>query len=325
MKNTNFDIIGDIHGNARVLERLLKKLGYERTSEKDTYRHKERTAIFVGDLIDRGNENFKTLKIVKQMTDEGSALIVMGNHEYNALCFHTKNEKGEFLRPHTPKNTGQHKAVLAEIEIQGEETWDYFLDWFRRMPLFLELNGIRVVHACWKQSLIDKLERMNYRDDRGYLTDGFLFESSIKGTEAFTIVDTLLKGEEIRLPDSHVGIEDKDGNIRKKMRLKWWLSHEEKLNITTYDEGVRSDNKSLEKIKGIPIPHDLLAEIRDNDWNLKLNTPVFFGHYWFTGLAEPLNNKAACLDYSAGLGGPLVCYRWDGESNLDRTKFIWSN
>jgi hypothetical protein len=33
----------------------------------------------------------------------------------------------------------------------------------------------------------------------------------------------------------------------------------------------------------------------------------------------------ACVDYSAGKGGPLVAYRWNGESELQNSGFIASN
>ena len=52
------------------------------------------------------------------------------------------------------------------------------------------------------------------------------------------------------------------------------------------------------------------------------DTPVFFGHYWWNGDPEPLADHVACVDYSAGLGGPLVAYRWDGESVLQARSFV---
>jgi len=40
---------------------------------------------------------------------------------------------------------------------------------------------------------------------------------------------------------------------------------------------------------------------------------------------EPLAPQVACVDYSAGKGGPLVAYRWDGESVLDTRGFVSGN
>jgi hypothetical protein len=50
--------------------------------------------------------------------------------------------------------------------------------------------------------------------------------------------------------------------------------------------------------------------------------PVIVGHYWQTGTPTLLGPKAACVDYSAGAGGPLVAYRWHGEADLDASHFV---
>jgi hypothetical protein len=46
------DLIGDIHGHADALERLLQQRGYSR--QQGIYRQPERQAIFLGDFIDKG-------------------------------------------------------------------------------------------------------------------------------------------------------------------------------------------------------------------------------------------------------------------------------
>jgi len=86
-KEVKFDIIGDIHGYADELVQLLKKMDY--VKENGFYRHPEldRKAIFVGDFIDRGPKIRETLSIVKAMVKNDAAQALMGNHEYNALCY----------------------------------------------------------------------------------------------------------------------------------------------------------------------------------------------------------------------------------------------
>src|SRR6202008_3839311 len=84
---TGYDIIGDVHGCATHLTDLLDALGYRENDWTGAYRHPQRQAIFVGDLIDRGGEQLRVLEIVKRMVDSGSAQIVMGNHEFNAIAY----------------------------------------------------------------------------------------------------------------------------------------------------------------------------------------------------------------------------------------------
>ena len=49
-----YDIVGDIHGHAVELKKLLAQMGYQ--SDRHAYRHPSRKIVFVGDLIDRGHE-----------------------------------------------------------------------------------------------------------------------------------------------------------------------------------------------------------------------------------------------------------------------------
>ena len=84
-----FDIIGDAHGCADELEELLALLGYVPTATvgafggaAPVYAHPEgRTAVFLGDLVDRGPRILDTVRLVHAMVDAESALCVPGNHD----------------------------------------------------------------------------------------------------------------------------------------------------------------------------------------------------------------------------------------------------
>ncbi|QWF82117.1 polynucleotide kinase-phosphatase [Amycolatopsis sp. CA-230715] len=72
-----FDVIGDVHGCREELEELLATLGYA----PGTGHPEGRTAVFVGDLVDRGPDTPGVLRIVMDMVERGHALVVCGNHE----------------------------------------------------------------------------------------------------------------------------------------------------------------------------------------------------------------------------------------------------
>ena len=143
-----YDIIGDIHGQADKLEALLNHLGYRDTG--GAYRHPSRTAIFVGDLID-GKEprQVDSVMTVRRMVEAESALAIMGNHEFNAIAWHTPDPSrpGEFLRPHSGEvgedNRKQHTAFLAEVEAHARLHAE-LTDWFLTLPLWLDLPKLRV-------------------------------------------------------------------------------------------------------------------------------------------------------------------------------------
>lgn len=81
-----FDIVGDVHGCRAELESLLTSLGWR--LDRDEHgnacgaTHPEgRTAVFVGDLVDRGPDSPGVLRLVMGMVAAGTALCVCGNHE----------------------------------------------------------------------------------------------------------------------------------------------------------------------------------------------------------------------------------------------------
>jgi predicted kinase/diadenosine tetraphosphatase ApaH/serine/threonine PP2A family protein phosphatase len=81
-----FDVIGDVHGCARELEILLRRLGYARRSARGSFRHPGgRRAVFVGDLVDRGPQIVRAVRTVMAMVAARTAFSVPGNHEVALL------------------------------------------------------------------------------------------------------------------------------------------------------------------------------------------------------------------------------------------------
>lgn len=82
----HFHIIGDVHGCFAELLALLCKLGYTITDEKAAGRYSVQapagyTAVFVGDLVDRGPNSPEVLRLVMDMVEQKMALCVSGNHD----------------------------------------------------------------------------------------------------------------------------------------------------------------------------------------------------------------------------------------------------
>ncbi|OEV29047.1 polynucleotide kinase-phosphatase [Streptomyces nanshensis] len=112
-----FDIVGDVHGCRAELESLLRRLGYELLRDGQgrpvDARHPEgRTAVFVGDLVDRGPDSPGVLRLVMGMTGAGNALCVPGNHE---------NKFGRFLKGRNVKLTHGLAETAAQLEGESEE------------------------------------------------------------------------------------------------------------------------------------------------------------------------------------------------------------
>lgn len=226
----------------------------------------------------------------------------MGNHGHNAICFHQEHPRGGHLRPHLPRNILQHVRTLEEFSSrEGWAEWQDYVRWFRTLPLFLELPGLRVVHAGWDPRRIAYL-RAQLPDAR--LTDDFLLRSATRGTPEYEAVEDTLKGKEVPLPDG-VQFYDKDGHARRNMRTRWWRNPA----ACTYAEYFLGPIEALN-----PEPVDVGA--LPDGWHYEEAVPVFFGHYWLRGTPQLPGPHAVCLDYSVAKNGNLVAYRWHGEAEL---------
>lgn len=132
--------------------------------------------------------------------------------------------------------------------------------------------------------------------------------ASRKGRKEYVQVEAITKGIEIPLPKGR-SFPDKDGNKRHDIRIKWWDD-----TVTTYGAAAVPTSAARD-FPDLGLPASSIPGYHSE-------TPVFFGHYWMTGKPAPLSPKAACVDYSAGNGGPLVAYRWQGERELSAQNFV---
>ena len=303
-----FDVIGDVHGQFDKLVALLKHLGYRETA--GAYRYVDRTAIFVGDLIDRGPKQLATVDLVRRMVASGAARCIMGNHEFNAIAWATEDldVPGEFLRSRTkPGNRQQHAAFLAEVE--GTPKHDEVIAWFKTLPLWLDLDGLRVVHACWHEESMDVLRPL--LGPNHTLTDEAVRRGSCSDDPVFAAIEVVCKGPEVPLPQG-LSFKDKEGKERHEVRVRWW-----KPGARTFRDAAIVPPGNEKQIPDVPLP----AEWKGHPYS---GPPVLFGHYWFTGAPTVISPQFACLDYSVAKGGPLVAYRWDGESELSTEKMAWA-
>ena len=309
-----FDIIGDVHGHADRLRSLLTLMGY--TEEHGVWSHPKRTAVFVGDLIDRGPGQLETLRLVRAMVEAGSAQIVLGNHEFNAVAYATVDPvRLDYCRPHSDKNNSQHEAFLSDVAF-GSPLYRSIIDWFMTIPLWLDLGGLRVVHACWSPKHIAHLKKV--AGPGNTLTEQIVIDGTTKGTPTYDAIETVLKGPEVDLDG--VWYEDKDGHRRHHSRLRWWDSGATTLNdavlIPSGTKLFDADDREIETLPDRKLRDDEVQRYTDP-------VPVLFGHYWWRKeSAEKINPLATCLDYSVAKNGILRAYRWDGETEIDASRFV---
>lgn len=291
-----YDIIGDIHGEAETLKKLLISLGY--TDSETGYFHPERKAVFVGDFVNRGPQIFKTLKIVRKMVKAGNAFAIVGNHEFNVLAYYTKTDNGKYLRYHNLKNKIQIKKTFEEFK-QDKLKSKKYLKWLRTLPIYLELDGFRVVHASWNDEAIELLRKEN---PENRLSKQFLRKVYDDRSNLFKSLMLLLKGREFVLPGDMI-LKDSYGFKRSAFRIKWW----EPMCGKSFEE-ISFGNKF--KLPLYTIPPELCIDVPLYSSD---ETPVFFGHYCLNGEAGVIRENLCCVDGCVANGGVLVAYRWDGK------------
>ncbi len=301
-----YDVIGDVHGQGSKLRALLARLGYvERTGCWQAPRGRQ--AVFVGDLIDRGPDQVEVLGTVRAMVDAGQARVVMGNHEFNAAAYATRHpETGAYLRPRSPKNRAQHAAFLGAVG-EGSALHHEWANWFRTLPMALELSGIRVVHAWWSDDAMQRIERARGGPDRVLGEDVLMAchdDPDLKAARKL-----LTCGVEWDLPAGK-SIVDKEGHRHGEARLAVWRHGAERLrDIALVPSGCEDG------VPDIGIPAQYRMDAVDGK-------PILFGHHWFSGPVRLESPKVACLDWSAARDGPLVAYRWDGETHLEHEHLV---
>lgn len=142
------DVVGDVHGEYEALMALLLLLGYDETGH-----HPEgRKLVFVGDLCDRGPNSIRVIYTVRAMVQAGNAFAIVGNHELNLLRSDAKDGSGWFFDQRVDRDA-RYQPFARPDEVQRSEIVDFLAD----LPLILEREDLRVVHAAWQSQAVEKV------------------------------------------------------------------------------------------------------------------------------------------------------------------------
>ena len=143
-----FDLIGDVHGCASELDTLLDRLGWD-VGAHPAVHPDGRTAVFVGDLVDRGPDTPGVLRRVMAMAEAGTALCVAGNHEAKLV----RALRGAPVRT----NHGLQES-LDQLDRETGSFRDEVVAFLTQLPHQLVLDDGRVVvaHAGLREDLHGK-------------------------------------------------------------------------------------------------------------------------------------------------------------------------
>ena len=146
----SFAVIGDIHGHMGPLKDLMGVLKTEVTNLT------ERWLVFVGDLVDRGNNPRRAIEFVIDLIKyRGRTTCIMGNHEFALLSAlgllgpALKREYAQFyVEEFDPEPTFESYGVEpGNLDGLQEAMPQEHLDFLLGLPWRVEAEGHLIVHA----------------------------------------------------------------------------------------------------------------------------------------------------------------------------------
>ena len=142
-----FDLIGDVHGCAGELERLLHRLGYDvrydGVAGSRDYRiaHPEgRKPVLLGDLVDRGPRTPDVIRLAMHLVETGRGYCVVGNHD---------DKFRRWLAGRDVKISHGIEATIDQFRQESEAFRRQAADFIDGLPHHLLLDGgdLVVAHA----------------------------------------------------------------------------------------------------------------------------------------------------------------------------------
>ncbi len=221
------DVVGDVHGDIDALRELFSHLGYDTAGNHPD----SRQLVFLGDLTDRGPDSVAVVRCVRQLIDSSNAQCILGNHELNILLNQRKFDNGWFFgEPFHDEATNEIVVQeLADDVIRGE-----VVDFFRSLPLVLQREDVRAVHACWQPEMVamaseavDVVEF--YKKHRYNINLGLAIRSDLEDWQRelrlqnLNPVKVLTSGLEVKATEPFSG----NGKTRRLERFPWWQEYED--------------------------------------------------------------------------------------------------
>ena len=218
------DVVGDVHGEIDPLLSLMHHLGYdEHGSHPDN-----RKLVFVGDLTDRGPDSLAVVNLVQALTERQHAQCVLGNHELNILLDQRKYDNGWFYGEEFSDN-----GYIVPQALANSASRDRVLKFFQSLPIALEREDLRVIHACWNSAMIQSLEET--KDAISLINQHADLITKRTEHSGFDQVDISLEhqnqnpvrrltsGPEERIPAPFFA----SGKTRHEQRIQWWNDYNE--------------------------------------------------------------------------------------------------
>ena len=161
MSSERIFAIGDIHGCAEELEKLLAILPFNNTD----------TIVFLGDYIDRGPNSKKVIDLILDLKKKTNVVCLKGNHESMAIDFikdPSSAQAGLFIM-----NGGS--STLASYTLRADQFIipDEHLEFYQSLELFYETDDYFFVHAGVPNIPLKKIDQEEHAMELLWLRSSF--------------------------------------------------------------------------------------------------------------------------------------------------------
>lgn len=168
--STDYVIIGDVHGCFDELIELLKVNGFtldEYNNILDSFNPQTgvpMVAVFVGDIVDKGDQIPECIEYVYGMLKSGHAVMTKGNHEN--FVFNYLHGNPSYLQ--TKRDFVDQYLSTVKILEKDEELKEKFFKMTEMSREFLSHPQFIVTHAPCKNEFVGKFDKKAFKPQRSF-------------------------------------------------------------------------------------------------------------------------------------------------------------
>lgn len=125
------DVLGDVHGMFNEVVELLKEKNWTFNGTYFENIDKERKLLFLGDIVDRGEQSIKMLQAVYHGVKAGTTFFILGNHEAKLISSYDQYISQNIVRG---KSLSSAETFMELLKLPQDEQSE-LIEFLRKSPI----------------------------------------------------------------------------------------------------------------------------------------------------------------------------------------------